>query len=61
MAAIFRIEQSRNKALGGTGLGLYMVKEILEKLGSPYGIQNTNSGVMAYFTLRKVNESEEDE
>jgi len=55
----FRVEQSRNKALGGTGLGLYMVKEILEKLGSPYGIQNTNNGVMAYFSLKKVNELEE--
>jgi signal transduction histidine kinase len=55
----FRVEQSRNKALGGTGLGLYMVKEILEKQGSPYGIQNTKNGVMVYFSLKKVNELEE--
>lgn len=55
----FRVEQSRNKALGGTGLGLYMVKEILEKHRSPYGIQNTKNGVMAYFSLKKVNELEE--
>lgn len=54
----FRVEQSRNKALGGTGLGLYMVKEILEKHKSPYGIQNMRNGVMAYFVLKRVNELE---
>lgn len=47
----FREEQSRNKALGGTGLGLYMIKEILDKHKSLYSIKNTTTGVKASFTL----------
>ena len=47
----FRVEQSRNRALGGTGLGLYMVKEIMEKHGQGYGIANTDKGVCAYVQL----------
>ncbi|MCM1989054.1 sensor histidine kinase [Oceanirhabdus seepicola] len=47
----YRIEKSRNKDLGGTGLGLYIVKQILEKHKSEYGIENTEWGVKAYFSL----------
>ncbi len=47
----FRVEQSRNRALGGTGLGLYMVKEIMEKHGQGYGIANTEKGVCTYVEL----------
>jgi len=50
----YRIEKSRNKDLGGTGLGLYIVKQILDKHKSEYGIQNTDWGVKAYFSLPVV-------
>jgi len=50
----YRIEKSRNKELGGTGLGLYIVKQILEKHKSKYGIENTEWGVKAYFSLPVV-------
>lgn len=47
----YRIEKSRNKDLGGTGLGLYIVKQILDSHKSEYGIENTQWGVKAYFSL----------
>jgi signal transduction histidine kinase len=47
----YRAEKSRNKSLGGSGLGLYMVKEILERHGAEYGIENFEDGVKAYFYI----------
>lgn len=47
----YRVEKSRNKDLGGTGLGLHMVKKILDKHKSDYGIKNTQKGVKVYFSL----------
>jgi len=52
----YRIEKSRNKDLGGTGLGLYIVKQILDNHKSEYGIENTEWGVKAYFSLQVVYE-----
>ncbi|TVX93628.1 HAMP domain-containing protein [Paenibacillus agilis] len=49
----YRVERSRDRKLGGTGLGLAMVKHILELHDSDYGVKNTNKGVMFYFTLKK--------
>jgi len=50
----FRVEESRNKQLGGTGLGLYMVKEILIRHESAFDIVNTQDGVCAFFTLKII-------
>ncbi len=41
----------------GTGLGLYVCKEILEAHNSKYNIENTSTGVRVSFTLKKyINE-----
>ena len=48
--AFYRIEQSRNKTTGGSGLGLYIVKTILEQHQVEYRIENTNRGVL--FTIQ---------
>ncbi|MCT4604784.1 MAG: ATP-binding protein [Marinisporobacter sp.] len=50
----YRVEKSRNKALGGTGLGLHMVKRILDKHHSEYGIENAGKGVKVYLSLQRV-------
>ena len=42
----YRVEKSRNKTTGGSGLGLYLVKTILELHQFRYKIENTISGVM---------------
>lgn len=49
----YRIEKSRNRDLGGRGLGLSIVRNILELHGSNYGVANTEYGVKFFFTLKK--------
>ena len=47
--AFYRLEHSRNKKTGGSGLGLYIVKNILEQHQVKYCIENTKRGVL--FTI----------
>ena len=44
--AFYRVDQSRNRQTGGTGLGLYIVKTILDLHGAAIKIENTARGVM---------------
>jgi len=44
--AFYRTEQSRNRQTGGSGLGLYIVKKILDLHGATYSIANTDKGVV---------------
>jgi two-component system sensor histidine kinase VanS len=48
--AFYRVEISRNRQTGGSGLGLYIVKMILEQHKAAYKIENSVSGVR--FTIR---------
>ena len=48
--AFYRVEQSRNRETGGSGLGLYIVKTILDLHSAVYSISNTDSGVV--FNIR---------
>ncbi len=50
----YRIENSRSRLFGGTGLGLNIVKNILELHESNYGVRNTEYGIEFYFSLLKV-------
>ena len=45
--AFYREEQSRNRRTGGSGLGLYLVRMIMEKHGGECRIENTRDGVRA--------------
>ncbi|HAX73034.1 MAG TPA: sensor histidine kinase [Firmicutes bacterium] len=47
----YRIEKSRNRDSGGTGLGLLIVSKILDLHESQYGVMNTDNGVKFYFEL----------
>ena len=44
--AFYRVDQSRNRQTGGTGLGLYIVKTILDLHRAAIKIGNTPQGVM---------------
>ena len=43
--AFYRTENSRNRSTGGSGLGLYLVKMILERHGATCAVENTDDGV----------------
>ena len=43
--AFYRAENSRNRSTGGSGLGLYLVKMILDRHGAECAIENTKDGV----------------
>ncbi|MCM1263442.1 MAG: HAMP domain-containing histidine kinase [Butyrivibrio sp.] len=44
--AFYRVDQSRNRQTGGMGLGLYIVKTILDLHGAEIKIENTDIGVI---------------
>jgi two-component system sensor histidine kinase VanS len=48
-APFYRADKSRNRATGGSGLGLYIVRNILDMHGMSCDIKNTQRGVC--FTL----------
>lgn len=45
--AFYRVERSRNRQTGGSGLGLYIVKTILDLHGAQIKIENSERGVIA--------------
>lgn len=49
--AFYRVDPSRNRQTGGTGLGLYIVKTILDLHGAKIEIGNTPSGVLVSVQL----------
>lgn len=50
----YKVDKSRNRKLGGTGIGLAIVKNILKLHQSDYGVMNTERGVMFYFNLKSI-------
>lgn len=48
--AFYRVDSSRSRRTGGSGLGLYIVRMILERHRAWYKIENTEEGVR--FTIR---------
>ncbi|MDP5276462.1 sensor histidine kinase [Chengkuizengella axinellae] len=49
-APFTRLEKSRNRHTGGSGIGLYIVKRIFDTLGIKYKIENEENGVL--FTMK---------
>ncbi|SCW65758.1 two-component system, OmpR family, sensor histidine kinase VanS [Paenibacillus tianmuensis] len=47
----YRIEKSRNRNTGGSGLGLYIVKQIFEALSITHSMNSTEQGVQFLVTI----------
>lgn len=50
----YKIDTSRNRDSGGTGIGLSLVKAIMNNYNNSYGVINQCSGVEFYFELNKM-------
>lgn len=48
----YKVDKARTREYGGSGVGLSIVKAILDSLHEEYGVKNYNDGVEFYFTVR---------
>lgn len=51
----YKVDKSRTREYGGSGIGLSIVKAILDNVNQEYGVLNKENGVEFWFTLKKVN------
>ena len=49
----YKVDSSRNREDGGTGIGLSLVKAIMNNYGNSYGVENREDGVEFFFDLEK--------
>ena len=49
----YKVDSSRNREVGGTGIGLSLVKAIMTQHGNKYGANNVDGGVKFWFELNK--------
>lgn len=47
----YKVDSSRNRDNGGTGIGLALVKAIMNNYNNDFGVQNKDTGVEFYFDL----------
>ncbi len=52
----FKVDKARTRAYGGSGIGLSIVKAIMESHHQPYGVQNHENGVEFWFELECADE-----
>ncbi|MCD7806487.1 MAG: HAMP domain-containing histidine kinase [Lachnospiraceae bacterium] len=53
----YKVDKARTRTYGGSGVGLSIVKAIIEGMGQQYGVDNVDGGVCFWFTLEKVEQS----
>ena len=47
----YKVDTSRNRENGGTGIGLSLVKAIMTNTNNKYGVENMENGVEFYFEV----------
>lgn len=52
----YKVDKSRNRNSGGTGIGLALVKAIMNQYGTDFGVQNKKDGVEFYFEVKLTKE-----
>jgi len=54
--SFYKVDKARTRAYGGTGLGLSVVKAIMELHHNGFGVENKDKGVAFWFELNKPGE-----
>lgn len=49
----YKVDKARTREYGGSGIGLSIVKAIMEGMNQTYGVKNYDNGVEFWFTLEK--------
>lgn len=52
----YKVDKARTRAYGGSGVGLSIVKAILDAMHQEYGVENGENGVSFWFTVETVQE-----
>ena len=47
----YKVDTSRNRESGGTGIGLSLVRAIMQNTHNKYGVENKENGVEFYFEV----------
>ena len=47
----YKVDKARTREYGGSGVGLSIVKAIMESMNQEYGVRNCPDGVEFWFTL----------
>ena len=54
----FKADEARNREDGGSGIGLSIVRAIMNNYGNDYGVENKDNGVEFYFDIDFAKEAE---
>ena len=57
----YKVDKARTREYGGSGVGLSIVKAIMESMNHKYGVENVQGGVVFWFELECADAAEEDE
>ena len=52
----YKVDNSRNREVSGSGIGLSLVRAIMNQHKNKYGVENTEDGVNFYFELNKADD-----
>lgn len=53
----YKVDKARTREYGGSGVGLSIVRAIMESFHQKYGVENCENGVAFWFELEKGNAS----
>lgn len=54
----YKVDKARTRAYGGSGVGLSIVKAIMESMNQQFGVQNFTNGVLFWFELELVRDQD---
>ena len=50
----YKVDKARTREYGGSGVGLSIVKAIMDSMNGAYGVNNTDDGVIFWFELEEA-------